>query len=75
MQIIYDDKDAKRSGESFRLILLNSGWHVVAKCYLCRVADDEEGRQVIAEMNASRLSTLRPVDAVGCRQHRDGNRQ
>ena len=74
MHIIYDDDDTTRSGDSFCLVLLNSGWHVVAKGYLCRVDDDEEGRQVIAEMNVSRLSTLRPVDAMGCRQHRDGNR-
>lgn len=48
MQIIYDDQSMQRSGNSFRLILLNSGWHVVATGYLCRVADEQEGRRVIS---------------------------
>jgi hypothetical protein len=47
MQIIFDDRNENRSGDSFRLILLKSGWHVVAKGYLCRVTDQEEGRRVI----------------------------
>lgn len=47
MQIIYDDKNVHRPGESFRLILLNSGWHVVAQGFLCRVTDEREGRYVI----------------------------
>ena len=49
MQIIYDDKNADRSGDSFRLVLLNSGWHVVARGFLCRVADEQEGRHVIED--------------------------
>jgi len=52
MHIIYDDKDANRSGTSYRLILLNSGWHVVANGYLCKVADAEEGRQIIAALQS-----------------------
>ena len=48
MQIIYFDKHAKRPNDSFRLILLHSGWHVVANGYLCRVSDAEEGRRVMA---------------------------
>jgi hypothetical protein len=47
MQILYFDTHATRPNDSFRLILLHSGWHVVAKGYLCRVHDEEEGRRVI----------------------------
>jgi hypothetical protein len=44
MQILYLDKQARRMSDSFRLILLFSGWHVVANGCLCRVADVEEGK-------------------------------
>jgi hypothetical protein len=50
MQILYFDKHAIRPGGSFRLILLQSGWHVVARGYLCQVADAEEGRRVMATL-------------------------
>lgn len=50
MQILYHDKDARRPGESFHLVLLRCGWHVVAKGYLCRVADAEEGWRVMATL-------------------------
>lgn len=50
MQIIYDDKDTTRSGHSFRLILLNSGWHIVATGYLYRGTDNRENRQLIREL-------------------------
>lgn len=50
MQILYFDKHASRPGDSFRLILLHSGWHVVARGYLCRVADAEEGRRIMATL-------------------------
>jgi hypothetical protein len=50
MQILYYDKDAKYPGKSFRLILLQRGWHVVARGYLCRVADVDEGRRVLATL-------------------------
>ena len=50
MQILYHDKDAGRPGESFHLVLLRCGWHVVAKGYLCRVADAEEGWRVMATL-------------------------
>lgn len=53
MQIIYFDKHARRPSDSFRLILLHSGWHVVANGYLCRVSDAEEGRRVMAEFQGS----------------------
>jgi len=33
VQIIHDDKDADLSGDSFCLVRLNSGCHVVAKSY------------------------------------------
>jgi len=49
MHILYDDKNAKRSDGSYRLILIAGGWHVVANGYLCRVKDQEEGRQVITD--------------------------
>jgi len=47
VQIIHDDKDADPSGDSFRLLRLNSGCHVVAKGYLPLVADVDEDRRVI----------------------------
>ena len=62
MQIIYDDKDAARSGDSFRLVLLNSGWHVVAKGYLCRVDDEEEGQRVIDEIRTSQVTPHLHID-------------
>jgi hypothetical protein len=49
MQIIFDDKNKDRSGDSYRLIRLADGWHIVAYGYLCRVKDQEEGLQVIAK--------------------------
>jgi len=52
MQILYFDTHAARPNDSFRLILLHSGWHVVAKGYLCRVHDEEEGRRVIVALHA-----------------------
>jgi hypothetical protein len=60
MQILYFDKHAIRPGNSFRLILIQSGWHIVAKGYLCRVADAEEGRRVITELQ----SPQRDADAL-----------
>ena len=48
MQILYFDKHAIRPVDSFFLMLLHSGWHVVANGYLCRVTDPEEGRRVMA---------------------------
>jgi hypothetical protein len=62
MQIIYDDRNANRSGDAFRLILLNNVWHVVARGYLCRVTDQEEGRQVIAKLKGSRPPGPAPND-------------
>jgi hypothetical protein len=47
MQIIFDDKNKDRSGDSYRLIRLASSWHVVAHGYLCKVADEDEGRRLI----------------------------
>jgi hypothetical protein len=67
MQIIYDDKHVNRSGDSFRLILLNSGWHVVGKGYLCRVADSAEGREMIVKLK-SRQADAHPL----CRPSRAG---
>jgi hypothetical protein len=64
MQIIYDDKGANRSGDSFRLVLLKSGWHVVAKSYLCRVADEEEGQRMLAGLRASSPPNQPSIDKV-----------
>ena len=37
MQMLYFDKPAHRPGDSFRLILLHSGWHEAANGFLCQV--------------------------------------
>ncbi|MDP1947334.1 MAG: hypothetical protein Q8L77_07520 [Nitrospirota bacterium] len=50
MQMLYFDKHAIRPVDSFRLMLLHSGWHVVANGYLCRVTDADEGRRVMATL-------------------------
>lgn len=50
MQILYHDENASGRETSFHLILLHSGWHVVGNGFLCLVADEEEGRRVIAEL-------------------------
>jgi hypothetical protein len=60
MQIIYDDKNANRAWDSFRMILLNNVWHVVAKGYLCRVTDQEEGRRVMEAMQSVQGSPGQP---------------
>lgn len=62
MHIIYDDKAACRSGASYRLILLNSGWHVVANGYLCRVLDETEGRRVLADLRTTSHRNHPPID-------------
>lgn len=64
MQIIYDDRNESRSGDSFRLVLLKSGWHVVAKGYLCRVADEEEGQRMLAGLRASSSPNQPSIDKV-----------
>lgn len=62
MNVIYDDKNADRSGDSFRLILLNSGWHIVAHGYLCKVTDEGEGRQMIAMLSAASIQKQPSID-------------
>lgn len=62
MHIIYDDKKANRSGDSYRLILLNSGWHVVANGYLCKVVDEKEGRRVLADFHITSLRNQPSID-------------
>lgn len=62
MHIIYDDKKANRPGESYRLILLKSGWHVVANGYLCKVADEKEGRRVLADLRTTSLRNQPSID-------------
>jgi hypothetical protein len=57
MRILYDDRQVRRPGDPFRLILLQNGWHVVAKGYLCRVTDQEEGRRLIERLSARNDST------------------
>lgn len=46
-EIICCDKHANRPADSYRLILLKSGWHIGAYGYLRKVADVEKGRQII----------------------------
>lgn len=62
MHIMYDDKNANRSGASNRLILLNSGWHIVAPGYLCKVTDGGEGRQMIAMLSAASIQKHPSID-------------
>jgi len=57
MEIIYDDRNSERTCDSFRLILLYSGWHVVARGYLCRVSDQNEGRRIIDGLKRNNSST------------------
>ena len=56
MRILYDDSQVRHPGESFRLIFLQNGWHVVAKGYLCRVTNQEEGRRLIDSLIAHKRS-------------------
>ena len=69
MHIMYDDNTAPRATDSFRLILLNSGWYIVANGYLCKVTDEEEGRRALASLSAGprrtgnrRRDATRPAD-------------
>ncbi len=64
MQIIYDDKNPNRSGDSFRLILINSGWHIVANGYLCRVTDEEKEQRVLAAFRTSSPRNHASIDKV-----------
>jgi hypothetical protein len=62
MQIIFDDKNTDRSGDSYRLIRLAGGWHIVAHGYLCRVTDEGEGRQIIARLSTASSQTQPSID-------------
>lgn len=62
MQIIFDDRNADRPGESFRLIWLKNGWHIVAHGYLCKVTDEGEGRQMIAMLSAASIEQQPSID-------------
>lgn len=62
MEIIYCDKHANRPPDSYRLILLKSGWHIVAHGYLCKVTDEGEGRQMIAMLSAASIQNQPSID-------------
>jgi hypothetical protein len=64
IHILYAAGQSMRQGGPVRLILLNKVWHVVARAYLCRVVDVEEGRHVIAGLTALRLRGESPKDLV-----------
>ena len=64
MQIIYDDKNPNRSGDSFHLIYMHSGWHVVANGYLCSVTDEKEGQRVLAAFRTSSPRNQASIDKV-----------
>jgi hypothetical protein len=62
MQVLYADGHSMHQGGPVGLVMLNGIWHVVARGYLCRVTDQEEGRQVIAGLKASRPPGPAPND-------------
>lgn len=69
MQIIFDDKNKGRSGESYRLIRLAGGWHIVAHGYLCKVADENEGRQMIATLSTASSQKQPSIDKPSARSY------
>ena len=64
MEIIYCDQKADRPGDSYRLIFLTTGWHIVANGYLCKVADAEEGRQIIATLHGDSTQEEPSIDKL-----------
>ena len=64
MQIIFDDKNKDRTADSYRLIRLAGGWHIVAYGYLCRVTDEDEGRQMIALLSAAPTQKQPSIDKL-----------
>lgn len=54
MPVLYATRQAVRQGGPVRLILLKKVWHVVARGYVCRGDDVEEGRGVMATLQSSR---------------------
>ena len=48
MHVLYATGQLVRQGGPVRPILLNKVWYVVARGYVCRVDDTEEGRLVMA---------------------------
>jgi len=60
MHTLYNDAKAPRPDGSYRVILINSSWHVVANGYLCKVADAEEGPQITE--TSKTLTKERPLD-------------
>jgi len=47
---------------SYRLILLKSGWHVVANGYLCKVTDEKEGQRALADLRTTSLRNQPSID-------------
>lgn len=64
MHIIYDDKDADRSVNSYRLILIAGGWHIVANGYLCKVADEAEGQRMLTALWTASPRSQPSIDKV-----------
>ena len=64
MEIIYCDERADRPAESYRLVLLTGGWHIVANGYLCKVNTIEEGRRVLATLCPASLQEQPPIDTA-----------
>lgn len=50
MRVLYTDEHSMRQGGPICLVFLNKVCYVVARGYLCQVADAEEGRLVIKEL-------------------------
>jgi hypothetical protein len=53
MHVLYATGQSVRQGGPVRLILLNKVWYVVARGYLCRVDDVDEGWRVVATLQGS----------------------
>lgn len=62
MRVLYTDERSMREGGPICLVLLNGAWHVVARGYLCQVADTEEGRRVIVALKTNRKPQNMHVD-------------
>ena len=56
MKLIYSDGASVRTGGPINLVRQSSGLYVMGRGYLCQVANEEEGRQLIRELMAARTS-------------------
>lgn len=64
MELIYCDQQADRPEDSYRLIRLAGGWHVVANGYLCKVVDEKEGQRMLAGLRTASLRNQPSIDKV-----------